>query len=71
MRPKLKFLRAVPNSVFRSRTFFTAIQFIMSSKRVLNAMEAKDWTKVKGLIVTTFWTPEKEHGVRKKFIADV
>ena len=39
----------------------------MASKRIFDAMEAKDWNKVKDLIAATSWTPqalEKKHGVR-------
>jgi hypothetical protein len=34
---------------------------------VFDAMEAKDWEKVKEIVITTSWTPidlEKTHGVR-------
>ena len=43
----------------------------MSSKKVLKAMEARDWTKVKELIATTSWTPQdldQKHGVRTELI---
>ena len=39
----------------------------MASKKVFDAMEAKDWNKVKELIAATSWTPqalEEKHGVR-------
>ena len=40
---------------------------IMASKKVFDAMEAKDWKIVKELIAATSWTPqalEEKHGVR-------
>ena len=39
----------------------------MTSRKVFDAIEAKDWNKVKELISTTSWTPqalEEKHGVR-------
>ena len=39
---------------------------------VFDAMEAKDWIKVRELIATTSWTPqdlEKKHGVRREELA--
>ena len=45
----------------------------MASKVVFDAMEAKDWIKVRELIATTTsWTPqdlEKKHGVRREELA--
>ena len=44
----------------------------MESKMVFDAMEAKDWIKVRELIATTSWTPqdlEEKHGVRTELVA--
>ena len=44
----------------------------VASKKVFDAMVAKDWNKVKELIVATSWTPqalEEKHGVRTELVA--
>ena len=55
----------------------TVVQFLntwarQATKKVFDAMEAKDWNKVRDLIATTSWTPqalEEKHGVRIELVA--